>query len=145
MYGLIVLSCLKTYPLVEYIFHRLLFTSGIYSNPHQGNMAFPVPGNPFYPIGSTAVCGLCLMRRRTFYCEDCIQKGIKNAAGVTSLSSSVFALYNLVTFTSWFLAVRPEKNRLMSIKLAQNWFYFKNDRFWLIYKNSLRMWEIWAN
>ena len=41
--------------------------------------------------------------------------------------------------------VWPEKNRQMSIKLDQNWFYEKKDRFWHLSKNSLRMWEIWAN
>ena len=35
--------------------------------------------------------------------------------------------------------VWPEKNCRMSIKVAQN------DRFWNLYKNCLRMWEIWAN
>lgn len=34
-----------------------------------------IPVNPFNPIGSTAVCGLCLLRRRAFYCHDCINKG----------------------------------------------------------------------
>ena len=37
------------------------------------------------------------------------------------------------------------KNRQRSIKVAQKWFHQKNDRFWLLYKNCLRMWEIWAN
>ena len=37
-------------------------------------------------------------------------------------------------------AVRPEKNRQMSIKVAQKWFLEKNDRFWHLYKNCLRMW-----
>ena len=40
--------------------------------------------------------------------------------------------------------VWPEKNRQMSIKVAQKWFHKKNDRFWNLYKNCLRMWEIWA-
>ena len=29
----------------------------------------------------------------------------------------------------------------MSIKLAQKLFHYKNDRFWHLYKNCLRMWE----
>ena len=33
----------------------------------------------------------------------------------------------------------------MSIKVAQKWFHWKNDRFWQPNKNWLRMWEIWAN
>ena len=31
------------------------------------------------------------------------------------------------------------------IKVAQKWFRWKTDRFWQLYKNCLRMWEIWAN
>ena len=42
-------------------------------------------------------------------------------------------------------AVWPEKNRQMSIKVAQNWFHGKYDWFWNLYKNCLRMWKIWAN
>ena len=33
----------------------------------------------------------------------------------------------------------------MSIKIAQKWFHKKNDRLWYLYKNCLRLWEIWAN
>ena len=44
---------------------------------------------------------------------------------------------------SW--TVWAEKNHQMSITLAQKWFHHKNDRFRLLYKISLRMWEIWAN
>ena len=36
------------------------------------------------------------------------------------------------------------KNRQMSIKVAQKWFHEKYDSFWHLYKNCLRMWEIWA-
>ena len=43
------------------------------------------------------------------------------------------------------LPVWPEKNRQMPIKVAQKWFHEKNDRFWHLYQNCLRMWEIWAN
>ena len=32
----------------------------------------------------------------------------------------------------------------MSIKVAQEWFHNKNDRFWHFYKNCLRLWDIWA-
>ena len=38
-----------------------------------------------------------------------------------------------------------EKNSQMSIKVAQKWFNLKNDRFWHLFKNCLRMWEIWTN
>ena len=37
------------------------------------------------------------------------------------------------------------KNRQMSIKVAQKWFHYENDRFSTLYKNCLRMWKIWAN
>ena len=40
--------------------------------------------------------------------------------------------------------VWPDKNRQMSVKVAQKWFHWKNDRFWHLYKNCLRMWEFWA-
>ena len=43
------------------------------------------------------------------------------------------------------LPVWPDKNRQMSVKLAQKWFNYKNDRFWHLYKNCLRTWEIRAN
>ena len=43
------------------------------------------------------------------------------------------------------LSVWPEKNCRMSIKVAQNWFHQKNDRFWHFYKKFLRIWEIWTN
>ena len=33
---------------------------------------------------------------------------------------------------------------IKSIKVDQKWFHQKNDRFWHIYKNCLRMWEIWV-
>ena len=33
----------------------------------------------------------------------------------------------------------------MSIKVALKWFHQKNDRFWHLYKNCQRMWEIWTN
>ena len=41
--------------------------------------------------------------------------------------------------------VWPDKNRQMSIKVAQKWFHQKmiDDRH--LYKKCLRMWEIWAN
>ena len=41
--------------------------------------------------------------------------------------------------------VWPDKNRQMSIKVAQKWFHKKNEWFWHLYKNCLRMWKIWAN
>ena len=41
--------------------------------------------------------------------------------------------------------VWPEKNRQMSIKVAQKWFHEKNDKFWHLYKNCLECGEIWAN
>ena len=31
-------------------------------------------------------------------------------------------------------AVWPEENRQMSIKAAQKWFHYKNERFWHLYK-----------
>ena len=43
------------------------------------------------------------------------------------------------------LPVWPEKNRQMSKKVAQKWFHKKNEWLWHIYKNCLRMWEIWTN
>ena len=49
--------------------------------------------------------------------------------------------YNIVRVTSSV----TRKNCQMSIKIAQKWFYNKNDRFWHFYKNSLGMWEIWTN
>ena len=42
-------------------------------------------------------------------------------------------------------SVWPENNCQMSIKVAQKWFHLKNDRFWHLCKNCLRMWEIWVN
>ena len=42
-------------------------------------------------------------------------------------------------------SVWPDKNCQMSIKVAQIWFHKKNEWFWYLYKNYLRMWEIWAN
>ena len=36
------------------------------------------------------------------------------------------------------------KKRKMSKKVAQKWFHEKNDRFWHLYKNCLRMLETWA-
>ena len=44
-----------------------------------------------------------------------------------------------------YLPVWPDKYRQMSIKDAQKWFQLKNDRFWHLFKNCLKMWEIWAN
>ena len=38
-----------------------------------------------------------------------------------------------------------QKNCQMSIKSFQKWFHYKNYRFRQLYKNCLRMWEIWAN
>ena len=38
-----------------------------------------------------------------------------------------------------------QKKCQMSIKVAQKWFHYKNDSFWHLFKNCLRMWEIWAN
>ena len=37
------------------------------------------------------------------------------------------------------------KNCQMSIKVAQKWFHKENNRFWHLYKNCLKMREIWAN
>ena len=57
---------------------------------------------------------------------------------ITSAPSSIaYQLFNSISVT--------RKNRQRSIKVAQKWFHQKNDRFWLLYKNCLRMWEIWAN
>ena len=41
--------------------------------------------------------------------------------------------------------VWPEKNRQISINVAQKWFHKKNEWLWHIYKNCLRMWEIWTD
>ena len=41
--------------------------------------------------------------------------------------------------------VWPDKNRQMSIKVAQKWYHKKNEWFWHLCKNCLRMWKIWAN
>ena len=41
--------------------------------------------------------------------------------------------------------VWPDKILQMSIKVAQKWFHYKNYRFWHLYKNWLRMGEIWEN
>ena len=49
----------------------------------------------------------------------------------------------VVRQTLW-LAVWPEKNRQMYIKVAQKLFHSINERFWQLYKNCLRMWEICA-
>ena len=43
------------------------------------------------------------------------------------------------------LPVWPNKNRQMSIKVAQKWFHQKNDNFYTFTKNCQRMWEILAN
>ena len=32
-----------------------------------------------------------------------------------------------------------QKNRQMSIKVVQKWFHYKNDRFWHLHKNCLRI------
>ena len=48
--------------------------------------------------------------------------------------------HNLLPIFYNLLPVWPEKNRQTSIKVSQ-----KNDRFWHLYKNCLRKWEIWAN
>ena len=50
----------------------------------------------------------------------------------------------------WLYVVSSEqcnqkKNRQISIKVAQKWFHKKNYIFLHLYKNCLRMWEIWAN
>ena len=37
------------------------------------------------------------------------------------------------------------KNPQMSIKVGQKWFQLKNDIFWHLYKNCLRMCKIWTN
>ena len=54
-----------------------------------------------------------------------------------------------IIFSEFWYSLRKasvtRKNRQMSIKVAQKWFHWKNDRFWHLYKNWLRMWEIWAN
>ena len=36
--------------------------------------------------------------------------------------------------TSRMQPVWPEKNRQMSIKVTQEWFHYKNDRFWYLYQ-----------
>ena len=69
-------------------------------------------------------------------------------ASDTSFLSSATSSFKETPWTKkvwWWLSEWPEKNRQMSIKVAQNWFHYKNDRFWHLYNNSLRMWEIWAN
>ena len=38
-----------------------------------------------------------------------------------------------------------KKNCQMSVKVAQKWFHLKNEIFWHLYKNCLRIWEIWTN
>ena len=52
--------------------------------------------------------------------------------------------YGLWIIGGTLLAVWPEKIRQMSVKVAQKWFHQKNDTFWHLYKNGIRMWEIWA-
>ena len=42
-------------------------------------------------------------------------------------------------------AVWRVKNHQISIKVAQKWFHKKNERFCPLYKNCLKMYEIWAN
>ena len=45
----------------------------------------------------------------------------------------------------WLMqSVWPEKNRQISIKVAQKFFHYKNECFWLIYKNCLTMRAIWG-
>ena len=39
----------------------------------------------------------------------------------------------------------PAKSHQMYLKVAQKRFHYKNDRFVHLYKNCLRMWEIWIN
>ena len=56
----------------------------------------------------------------------------------------IIAYQSNLAFFEWG-PVWPEKIRQMSIKVAQNDFIRKNDRFWHLYKKCLRMWEIWAN
>ena len=38
-----------------------------------------------------------------------------------------------------------EKSHQMSKKVSPKWFDKKNDRFWHLFKNYLRLWDIWAN
>ena len=45
----------------------------------------------------------------------------------------------------WPTSVWPEKNRQMSLKVAQKWFHYKKDRLWHLCKNCFWMLEIWAN
>ena len=52
--------------------------------------------------------------------------------------------YVILQARGMYRPVWPEKNRQMSIIVAQKWFHKKNDRFWLLFKNCQRMWEIWA-
>ena len=60
------------------------------------------------------------------------------------LSISICSKTQTMTSCSW-QSVWPEKNCQMSIKVAQKRFHYKNNRFWYLYKNCLRMWKIWAN
>ena len=48
-------------------------------------------------------------------------------------------------YSNWVLSSVTRKNHQMSIKVCQKWFHYKNDISWQLYKNWLRMSEIWAN
>ena len=65
------------------------------------------------------------------------------AEAATKRSDFILILQCSITISEW--AVWPDKNRQMSIKVAQNDFTSKSNRFWHLYENCLRMWEIWEN
>ena len=51
----------------------------------------------------------------------------------------------IVTHLRFFMISVTRKKSPNVYRNCQKRFYKKNDRFWHHYKNSLRMWEIWAN
>ena len=57
----------------------------------------------------------------------------------------VVTVFNFPIYRSHVLAaVWPVKSRPMSIKVAQKWFLYKNERFWHLYKICIKIWAIWA-
>ena len=84
--------------------------------------------------------GRRVLKRRTPFCEKNGERKIEGSTG-----GLVCGLGGVQPEKPDSIPVWPEKNRQMSIKLAQKWFHYKNDRFWHLYKNCQRMWEIWAN
>ena len=84
----------------------------------------------------------------TLYCWQITKKTRGSIGGAFIGCTDVELVKRLCSF-QWPLfapwAVRPEKNRQMSIKVAQKWFHLKKFRLWQLYKNCLKIWEIWAN